>query len=214
MRTSNENHLAALYRVSFGLLTLFALVVQYLTAQAHPPFNRLNFFSYFTTLGNLLGAVVFLRVGLGTRRTLSVEWMRGAATLYLSVVFVVYGLLLSDIPLGVVRPWVNTVLHQFMPVAALLDWVCAPPKHRLELRWRLLWLAFPLLFLLYTLFRGASIDWYPYPFLDPGRVGGYASVAAYCVGILVVFVLFAALLTWLGDYLLKQRTPIASKSEK
>jgi hypothetical protein len=114
MRTSNENHLAALYRVSFGLLTLFALVVQYLTAQAHPPFNRLNFFSYFTTLGNLLGAVVFLRVGLGTRRTLSVEWMRGAATLYLSV----------------------------------------------------------------------------------------------------VFVLFAALLTWLGDYLLKQRTPIASKSEK
>ena len=101
-----------------------------------------------------------------------------------------------------------------MPVALLLDWVCAPPKYRLELRWRLLWLVFPLLFLIYTLLRGASVDWYPYPFLDPSRVGGYAGVAAYSVVILAVFVMFAALLIWLGDYLREQRTPIASKREK
>jgi hypothetical protein len=133
VQSLNGQRLRAVYRVGFGLLTLAALSVQFLTGWARPPFSAVNFFSYFTTLTNLLGASVFLWVGLGARRTLGVELVRGAVTLYLSLVFVVYALLQSDIPLGILRPWVNTVLHQMMPLAALLDWVCAPPKHRLGL---------------------------------------------------------------------------------
>jgi hypothetical protein len=54
--------------------------------------------------------------GVGTRRTLNAELMRGAATLYLTVGFIVHSLLLSDIPLGILRPWVHTIVHQIMPM--------------------------------------------------------------------------------------------------
>jgi hypothetical protein len=195
------------YRVGFGLLTLAALVVQYFTSRAHPPFNAVNYFSYFTNLSNFLGAIVILRVGLGARRTLAVELARGAATLYLVVTFLVYAALLSDIPLGILLPWVNTVLHQIVPVAVLIDWVFSPPEHRLELRRSLIWLAFPIVYLIYTLIRGAKIGWYPYPFLDPGKVSGYGGVTAYCVAITIVFLLFTSLLTWLGNYLRERRIP-------
>lgn len=208
MEASNRRRLAAAYRISFGLLALAAIVVQFLTGQAHPPFSAVNFFSYFTTLSNLLGAIVFFWAGISARRTMGVEMMRGAGTLYLSVVFIVYALLLSDIPLGILRPWINTVLHQVMPAAALLDWLCAPPELRLELRRTAIWLTFPCVFLIYSLVRGARIDWYPYPFLDPSKVGGYKGVAGYCVAITMVFVLLGTLLVWLGNYLRERRMPI------
>ena len=209
MQGSNRRRLAAAYRIGFGLLALAAIVVQFLTGRAHPPFSAVNFFSYFTTLSNLLAAIVFLWAGVSARRTMGVEWMRGAVTLYLSVVFIVFALLLSDIPLGILQPWINTVLHQVLPVAALLDWLFAPPEHRLELRRALMWLAFPLVFVAYSMFRGGRINWYPYPFLDPGKVGGYTGVAGYCVAITMVFVLLGALLIWLGNYLRERRMRIA-----
>lgn len=192
----NIQRLRAIYRAGFGLLTLTALAVQYFTSRTLPTFSPVNYFSYMTNLSNLLGAIVFLWFGVSTRRTLGMEQLRGAATLYLTVVFVVYVLLLSDIPLGILRPWVNVVLHYIMPVAALFDWAFSPPQRRLEVRLTLTWLGLPLVFVIYSLIRGASIGWYPYPFLDPTKVGGYAVVATYCVSITVVFVLFGILLTW------------------
>ena len=40
-------------------------------------------------------------------------------------------------------------------------------------------LIFPVLYLLYVVLRGHSLDWYPYPFLNPATVGGYGIVALY-----------------------------------
>lgn len=52
------------------------------------------------------------------------------------------------------------------------------------MRHGLLWLSFPLLWIVYTIIRGAIVNLYPYPFLNPAN-GGYASVAVYCVVILI-----------------------------
>jgi hypothetical protein len=60
----------------------------------------------------------------------------------------------------------------------------------------------------YSLICSASTGWYPYPFLDPSKVGGYTGVAGCCVAITVVFVLFATFLTWIGNYL--REKPIAN----
>jgi hypothetical protein len=207
----NRQRFATAYRAGLGLLTLAALVVQYLTSRAHPAFNAVNFFSYFTNLSNFFGAIVFLCVGLGARRTLAVELARGAATLYLVVTFLVFAVLLSDIPLGILLPWVNTVLHQIMPIAVLLDWVFSPPEHRLDLRRSLLWLAFPIVYVVYVLIRGAETGWYPYPFLDPSKVSGYGGVTAYCVGITILFLMFTALLTWFGNYLRERRMAVRGR---
>jgi hypothetical protein len=65
-------------------------------------------------------------------------------------------------------------------------------------------------FVLYSLIRGASTGWYPYPRLDPSKVGGYTGVAAYGVAITVAFVRFAAFLTWIGNYLREKQMVIAN----
>lgn len=50
-----------------------------------------------------------------------------------------------------------------MPLAVIADWLYQPPAHKPTVRHALLWLAFPLVYLTYTLVRVAIIDWYPYP---------------------------------------------------
>ncbi len=112
---------------------------------------------------------------------------------YTATVGVVYGLLLSGYTeaLQTPVPWVNNVLHRLMPLVLAADWLIQPPAHRISYRQALLWVVYPLLWLAYTLVRGLGVGWYPYPFLDPERVGGYAGVAAYCIAILIGFVLFS-----------------------
>ncbi|MGA8046237.1 MAG: Pr6Pr family membrane protein, partial [Dermatophilaceae bacterium] len=65
-------------------------------------------------------------------------------------------------------PWDNTVLHYIVPVAMLVDYLLDRPRRRLSFRASLLWLIYPLAYAGYSLIRGAIVDWYPYPFLDPG----------------------------------------------
>jgi hypothetical protein len=57
---------------------------------------------------------------------------------------------------------VNAILHYLMPLAVALDWLLDPPRVRLDpARTVVLWMAFPLLYIIYTLARGAIVDWYP-----------------------------------------------------
>ncbi len=148
--------------------------------------NPVNYFSYFTIDSNLI-AVAVLVAGAVTRSggdSRHLDIVRGGAVVYMSITGVVFTLLLSNTDVDTAIPWVNTVVHELMPLVILADWLLAPPKARLSMRQGVLWLSFPLMWIVYTLIRGAIVNHYPYPFLDPAN-GGYASVAAYCVGILV-----------------------------
>jgi hypothetical protein len=114
------------------------------------------------------------------------------------VTFVVYGLLLSGTDVDTAIPWVNTIVHQVFPIAIIVDWLIDPPRHRIAFRQSLVWLVYPLVWTGYTLLRGAVVDWYPYPFLDPAN-GGYPSVAAYVVAILIFGAILCAILAWIGN---------------
>jgi hypothetical protein len=95
---------------------------------------------------------------------------------YLTVTFVVVILLLQNVDVGLQLPWVDVVLHKVFPVAVVADYVLVPPERRFSMTDGLRWLIYPLLWLAYTLARGAVVGWYPYPFLDPAN-GGYGAVA-------------------------------------
>ncbi|MCY1375108.1 hypothetical protein D9M69_624970 [compost metagenome] len=117
------------------------------------------------------------------------------------VVGIVFSLLLRDVDLGALRPWINTLLHHVMPCVVLLDWLLQPPRRRLGGR-QLLWtLVFPMAYLVYTLVRGSRTGWYPYPFLNPANVGGYGGVAVYAAGIALTFGLAGWGLLALGNRL-------------
>lgn len=157
-----------------------------------------NFFSYFTIQSNLIG-IAALTLGATilagvVKKPKSFEAWRGAATFYLTVTGVVYALLLSNLPDGArnIQPWVDVVLHKALPVVMVFDWLFDRPTVRLSRKVALVWLAYPIAYLAYSLIRGAAVHWYPYPFINPSQ--GYLKVAATSLIIAIVGFLAALLI--------------------
>jgi FAR-17a/AIG1-like protein len=113
-------------------------------------------------------------------------------------------LLLRNVDLGSLRPWVNFVLHIVMPCVVVVDWLAAPPRKKLDSHILLRLLIFPVVYLAYVLIRGSQVGWYPYPFLDPARPGGYPSVIGYAAGIAATFVLVALMTITVGNKLMSR----------
>lgn len=182
----------ALVRVVSIVVVLAAMVAQAAELAANNAFDATRFFAFFTIQSNLIGVAAFVLL-LATRdrpRTRTVELLRGAGVVYLTVTFFVVIFLLSGIDVQLQLAWVDLALHKFFPIVVVLDWVLDPPAVRLTARDALLWLAYPLAWTALTLVRGAVDGWYPYPFLDPAN-GGYGQVLVTAVAITVGFVVIA-----------------------
>jgi len=210
----NKQSIVTGYRLAFAVLGLAAMVTQ-LVKVWDKPGNPGNFFSFFTIESNILTVAVLLygvaRPGL-LGRSPKLDLVRGAAVLYMTITFLVYGVLLSGYQeeLQTTIPWVDTVVHRILPIVIFLDWIIDPPDNRLSWRDALpRWIAFPALYLVYSLIRGPIVDWYPYPFLNPDQAGGVAALVAYSVGIAVVVALGTWLIVWIGHHLRIAVTPAA-----
>jgi len=144
-------------------------------------------------------------------RPRSPRWdaLRGLAAFAMVVTGIVYAVLLAGEPLGVTDPWINTVIHRIMPVVALADSLLVPPEHAVPARVALAWLAYPLAYAAYSLVRGPLAgDFYPYPFIDPTRDGGYGRVALNSVLLALLMAALALVLAWLGN---RVRKPAADR---
>lgn len=200
----NKRTYLVLLRLFFGILTLVAIGIQFNISMG-VGFSPVSFFSYFTNLSNVIVSLILLLGGVVLLRNM--EWtntdelIRGAGVVYITVVGLVYVVLLRNTDLGALLPWVNTQLHIVMPLVVIADWLYQPPVHKLELKHAWLWLIFPVVYLAYSLIRGAIINWYPYPFLNPATAGGYGGVALYCIAILAAFFLLSWLWITLGNRL-------------
>jgi hypothetical protein len=191
-------------RLFFALLALTA-IGQQLLLHIGASFSVVNFFSYFTNLSNLLAAVVLLIsvFGRSAMSPASLDLLRYASVVNMTVVGLVFAALLRNVDLGGLLPWVNFVLHYVMPVVIVLDWLLQPPATKLQAKYVAITFVFPALYIAYVLLRGASMGWYPYPFLNPANVGGYSGVAIYAVSITVTFLLAAWALLAIGNRLSK-----------
>lgn len=187
-------------RVCRALLALAALTAIGYDVAAGPGVSDADYFSYFTVLSNLFAAAMLLHGALRPARERSgtVEMFRGAAVVYILTTGIVYLLLLSG--RAPAYPWVNAILHYLMPVAVTLDWLLDPPRVRLDLaRTVVLWMTFPLLYILYTLARGAIVGWYPYFFVNPHRGGGYLLVIGDCLAVGIGIIALIVATTWTGN---------------
>lgn len=168
----------AFLRAALEFLTLTAIGVQF-AKHITSGFPLVNFFSYFTILANGIAGVVLLTGALfGVARRDPPRWYalaRATAALFMTVVGLVFVTLLRNVDLGGLLPWINTVHHYVMPVAMLVDWISAPPRHAPSGRDMLLLFSFPLLYVVFVLVRDAATAWYPYPFFNPAAVGGTQS---------------------------------------
>lgn len=194
MGTAKRNAVIT-FRIVAAELALVAVVVQ-LSRQVSSDASVANFFSYFTVQSNIfaIGILGFGAAVLPSGQPKSFNVWRGAATLYLVVTGIVYALLLSNLPEGPgnLAPWVDVVLHRILPLVMVVDWLADRPKQRIPIKTALLWLIYPLAYLVYSLVRGPIAKWYPYPFLNPQQ--GYLRVALTSVVIAVVGVGLASLI--------------------
>jgi hypothetical protein len=118
-------------RLILALLALAAIGTQF-AIQVRLELSVVNFFSYFTNLSNLFAAIIlgFGAFQLAAQRAPSAshDLLRTVSTLNMAVVGIVFTTLLRDVDLGSLLPWVNTVLHDIMPVAVVLEWFFYPPR--------------------------------------------------------------------------------------
>jgi hypothetical protein len=174
-------------RIAVAVLDIVALVVA-----ARDSADLGHFFSFFTIESNVLAAAVLIYGGVTERCRPGWPYVRAAATLFMAITGLVYAVLLKGTDVGLIDPWVNHVLHLVTPIALVVDYLLFAPWPRVSWRRAELWLIGPLIYVVYTLVRGPSVDWYPYPFLDPRHSGGYWRVDGICAALTVLFAAMAA----------------------
>ena len=204
---SRRDFVLPVVRIGFAATAIVAMTYQF-AATADSSFQKANFFSFFTIQANLLAVatlcvLVIVRRG---ERTALVDAMRSGVVLYMAITGIVFALLLSGLQeeLQTTIPGVDFVVHKLMPVVLVVDWLVDPPRHRLSLWTAAAWLSFPFAWFLYTIARGTSVDWYPYPFVDVGELG-YGGVLGRASVLLVGFALAAVALLLLGNRLAGRR---------
>jgi uncharacterized protein YacL len=175
-----------IYKVFFALLGFSALVTEVATLVERGTFNSINFFSFFTVQVNTLVVIVFLisAIFLALNKSKKLDNLRSATTVLILMVGIGFALLLAGLE-GVALtavPWDNTVLHYIIPVAVLVDFIIDSPQTKQRFKKLLIWLVYPAAYVTYTLIRGATVGWYPYPFLNPAN-SSYAQVLVAVAGL-------------------------------
>ncbi|MEU8898060.1 Pr6Pr family membrane protein [Nocardia sp. NPDC048505] len=184
-------------RVAFGVLGVVALVWVPLHSFGEDTFSTANFFSYFTIQSNILAAAVLLIGGLRDPAGRRWQVVRGAVTLYMVITGIVYAVLLAHVDVMLTDQWINVIMHRLIPIVLFVDWLLVPAGLTATAGLIGGWLAYPLVYGVYTLVRGPIVDWYPYPFIDP-RDKGYGPLAITLVVLVAVFVLLAVAVLALG----------------
>ncbi len=164
--------MARTFRILAALAVWTGLLLQYwLLARGSGGeeliYRTINFFSYFTILSNL-----FCAVCLTAPKATEHPALRAGVAIYISVTGAIYALILRDLWAPTGLQWVaDTLLHYATPALFLIDWTLLSRKGALNWRSALVWLAFPLLYAVWTLAHGAWSGFWPYPFVDASKLG-------------------------------------------
>lgn len=139
------------------------------------PGSIVFFFSFFTILSNMLAVAGFTSVVFSGRQGLAFfrrPNVQTAVALYMLVVAIIYIGILEGLwaPQGLMR-LLDTLLHYVMPALVLTYWLLFVPKGMAIYGDIPKWLAFPFLYAVYVMIRGALSGDYPYPIMDAGRLG-------------------------------------------
>jgi hypothetical protein len=118
--------------------------------------------SFFTIQSNLLSGLVSAQLAIRPNRD-GTAWrsLRLAALFGITVTGIVYSTVLAKIhePNGTAETFVNDLVHYVVPVMMILGWLAFGPRPRITRTTILGSLLFPLLWIIYTLIRGAIWKW-------------------------------------------------------
>ncbi len=198
LATGRQRRALGWFRLGIAALEVVALIGHFVYVLGFRAFATANFFSYFTVQSAFAAVATLVLAGgyalLAPRDPRWLGTLRTIVTVYVVISGIVFALIVANASTRDYRievPWSDTLLHFVVPALALVAWtVDAALAVNPRVPWSTLgWvLVYPVLWLGYTLVRGADVGWYPYFFLDETQVGGPWGVALYCTVVLVIFV--------------------------
>lgn len=184
-----------------------------LTVQATGPIDIGDYFGQFTILSVLfVSAAVTVSAG-RAREPGGWVHVRASAMTALAVAAVLHATLLGGAA-GASGPIINALLHTVFPLMALVDWAIVASTSRVRVVTALAGLAFAVVYLGYTLVRGAIVGWYPYDFVDPTGPAGYTGIVQSLAIVLVAFLTVGAIVAAIGmlrDRLSRPRASAAAR---
>jgi len=133
-------------------------------------------FSYYTIITNTFACIcfagVFARKKSRVRKFLLSKSFLSTITVNLLFVAIAYNVLLRHLwnPEGV-EFYVNEILHSVMPVIFIFFYYLFVPPDKLKWHCIFSWLIIPLNYIVIIMMRGELTGFYPYPFLEPARLG-------------------------------------------
>jgi hypothetical protein len=201
-------------RAWFGVTALvvaFGIVVQVTVAANAEPVafdsavsRALNVFAFFTIPSNLIVGIGCLLLALNPNRSSTAfKVFRLTSVVAIAITGIVFHSVLKK--LLDLESWAlvaDHALHTVVPVMAVVGWLLYGPRGLTSPHIARLSVIFPAAWLAFTLIRGATIDFYPYPFIDVTRLG-YAKVLINSLWVAVLYLAVAAGFSVLDRWLVR-----------
>lgn len=166
-------------------------------------------FSYYTIQSNLIVAIWLTFAIIYHNKEEKPRFLKspvqGAITLYITVTFMIFAILLSWLykPTG----WAavtNLTMHYLIPIAFIVDWIVTGNKTEYQWKYALYWLVYPLGYLIYTMIHGLFTNFYPYYFIDLSVLSIPEFIIS-AVGLSAVFLLLGLLDVFINRVLYRKR---------
>jgi hypothetical protein len=174
-----------LSRLAAAALCIVALVHRLIWGLSSQTIAGDNFFAYLTIQSNIAFSVLAIAAGvIALRHDADPAWLTTARAIVLSWTItagLAFALIVWQAGVRGIRidvPWSDVVLHFVLPVWTVLSWVLGPGRHRASWRVVPFVLLYPVVWGLFTMWRGSRVGWYPYYFLDLRQVSGLPEFAS------------------------------------
>jgi len=171
---------------------------------ADPTARTFNIFAFFTIDSNLIIGAVCLLLAIRLDRTSPVFHVARLTGLVAIVITgIVFHVAIANLlELDGWAQAANQLQHTVVPVMSVAGWLMFGPRGHATRTYAGLALIFPVLWMIFTVSRGAAIHWYPYPFINVDDLG-YVRVAVNSVWIAVLFFAIAGGAVALDKFLVR-----------
>lgn len=205
------------YRILLSIifaLELYALPTQFYLIVENPEFTffsaAVRFFSFFTILTNCIVFICSALLLFGGNFRISNFFSKAttitAITVYIVIVGITFNLLLrSIVDLKGLHSLVSEIFHTVVPILFFFYWLFYINLEKVSFKNILLWLIYPIVYEIFTLFHGIYTDFYPYPFIDATKLG-FPTALLNGVFILVAFLFLSLILVYIPKLRVKTKT--------